>query len=62
MQKSKTSANKCPEYDTKQSGGEVPVMLWRNAGYSLIATAPRSTLVAPDKTKLRTYPKLNCLK
>ena len=38
--------NECPGYDTKQSDGEIPVMLelWRNAEYLCIAITPRSTL------------------
>ena len=40
--------NECPGYDTKQSDGEVPVMLglWGNAEHPFIAIAPRSTLLS----------------
>ena len=46
------SPNKCPEYDTKQSDGEVPAMLelWGNAEYPFIAIAPRSTLSRSGST------------
>ena len=62
--------NECPEYDTKQSDGEVPVMLelW---GMQSTLSLPSlawgvSTWYGPiygsNRTKLRTYAKLNCLK
>ena len=40
------SPNECPEYDTKQSDDEAPVILEirENAEYPFIAIAPRSTL------------------
>ena len=38
--------NECPRYDTKQSDGEVPVML----GLWGIAIAPRSTLARSGST------------
>ena len=42
----RTPPNKCPEYDTKQSNGEIPVMLGilGNAEHPFIAIAPRSNL------------------
>ena len=62
-------------YDTKQSDGEVPIITWAlgNAEYPFIAITPRSTLArsgspwespifGSNRTKLRTYAKLNCLK
>ena len=49
--------NVCPEYDTKQSDGEVPVLLelWGMCNTPLIAIALRSTLAgleAPDKDRV----------
>ena len=42
----KDSPNDCPGYDTKQSDGEIPVMLelWKNVKYLFIAIVTRSTL------------------
>ena len=69
-----TPHNECPEYDTKQSDGEVPVMLglWEMQSTLSLPSLPgqlRPGMVAPDKgpvyglnrTKLITYAKLNCL-
>ena len=52
--KNKTRPNECPGYDTKQSDGEVPVMLelWGNVEYPFISIAPGPFwpgMVAPDK-------------
>ena len=66
-------ANESPGYDTKQSDGEVPVMLelWgmrSTPSLPLLAGPLWPGMVAPDKgprlnrTKLHTYAKLNCLK
>ena len=40
------TTNECPRYDTKQSDGEVPVMLelWGMQSTPFIAITPRSTL------------------
>ena len=65
-------ANKCPGYDTKQSDGEVPVMLGLWGMWSTLSLLPGSLWpgrVAPDKDlsigqiELNcTYANLNCLK
>ena len=70
-----TRQNKCPGYDTKQSDGEVPVMLelWQMRSTPLLPLLPDPLwpgVVAPDKgpingsnrTKLWTFAELNCLK
>ena len=44
-----TFPNECPVYDTKQSGGEVPVML-ENVEHSFIAIAPKFTLAQSGST------------
>ena len=66
--------NKCPEYDTKQSDGEVQVMLvlWgmrRNPSLPLLGGPPLSKVVAPNRILsmgqielICTYTKPNCLK
>ena len=62
--------NECPRYDTKQSDGEFPVMLglWGMRSTHSLPSLPGPLwlgLVAPDmsnRTKLRTYAKLNYLK
>ena len=66
--------NECPVYDTKQSDGEVPVMLglwgmWSIPSLSLLPGSLWPGMVAPDKAlsmllnriKLHTYAELNCL-
>ena len=66
--------NECPEYDTKQSDGEVPVMLelcgmWNTPLLTSLPGPLWSGVVATDKgridvfnrTRLHTYAKLNCL-
>ena len=67
-------SNKCPGYDTKQSDGEVPVMLelWGMLSTPSLLSLPGPLwpgVIAPDRvlywsnrTKLHTYTKLNCLK
>ena len=45
-----TPPNEFPGYDTKQSDGEVPVMLWGISEYLFIAIAPWSTLALSDRT------------
>ena len=40
----------CPGYDTKQSDGEVPVLLEQNTEYLFIAIAHRSTLTRSGST------------
>ena len=47
-----TPFNECPEYVTKQSDGEVPVMLelWVIQSTPFIAIAPRSTLAQRGST------------
>ena len=67
------STNEYPGYDTKQSDGEVPVILelWGMRGTpSLLSlsdplwpgmVAPDSHIYGPNRTKLCTYAKLNCL-
>ena len=64
----------CPGYDTKQSNGEVQVMLelWgMQSTPSMLSlqgahwpgvVAPDSSIYALNRTKLCTYAKLNCLK
>ena len=55
--------NKWPGYDSKQSDGEVPVMLG-NAEYPFIAITPRSVLarvVAPDRFFFMGQIELNCV-
>ena len=44
--------HECPEYDTKESDGKVPVTLelWGMREYHLIASAPRSTLSQSGRT------------
>ena len=60
--------NEYPGYETKQSDGEVPVMveLWGVHSTSSIPSLPGPLDSGPvygsNKTKLRTYAKLNCLK
>ena len=70
----KTSTYECPRYDTKQSDGEVPVILelWGMRSTPSLPSFPGPLwpgVVAPDKgpiyglnrSKLRIYAKLNCL-
>ena len=50
------SPNECPRYDTKQSDGEVPVMmkLWGMQSTSSLPLLPRPLwpgVVAPDRVK-----------
>ena len=65
--------NECSGYDNKQSDDEIPVMVeLENAEYLFIAIPLGSTLArcgntwwgpvyGLNRTKLRTYAKLNCL-
>ena len=50
--KSSPSHNECPGYDTKQSDGEVPVLLehWGMLSTPFIAIAPRSILACSGNT------------
>ena len=52
LQRGKTPLNECPEYDTKQSNIEAPVMLEFGGIWStfFIAIAPRSTLARSGST------------
>ena len=54
QQRSKTSPNECPKYDTKQSDGEVSEMLelLGYAEYPFIAITRRSTLARSSSTWL----------
>ena len=65
--------NECPRYDTKQSDGEVPVMLelWGMQSTPSLPSLPDPLwlgAVAPDRVlsmgqiELCTYVKMNCLK
>ena len=65
------SSNECPLYDTKQSDGEAPVMLelWEMQSTPLLPSLPGplwpgviAPIYGPNRTKLCTYGKLNCLK
>ena len=53
LQKDKTHPNKCPEYDTKPSDSEAPVLdLWEMRSTSLLPSLPgshRPEVVAPDR-------------
>ena len=54
LQRSKTTPNECPGYDTKQSDGEVPgiLELWGMRSTSLLSSLPGPLwpgVVAPDK-------------
>ena len=54
LQRGKTLSNVCPGYDTKQSDGEVPVMLelwgmWSTPLLPLLPGPLWSGMVAPDK-------------
>ena len=57
--------NECPEYDTKQSGGEVPVMLelWGMRSTSSLQSIPgplRPGVVAPDRVLSMGQIEINC--
>ena len=66
--------NECPDYNTKQSDGDVPVMLelwgiWSTLSLPSLPGPLWPRVVAPDRvrfmsnrTKLHTYAKLNCVK
>ena len=75
LSRRETHLNKFPDYETNNSDGGVPIMLefWGLNEYSFIAITPRSTLArrgstwmvpiyGSNRTKVRTYAKLNCLK
>ena len=54
LQRGKTPQNECPGYDTKQSDGEVPVMLglWGIRSTPSLPSLPSSLwsgVVAPDR-------------
>ena len=54
LQRGKTPPNKCPGYDTKQSDGEVPVILelwgmWSTPSLLLLPGPPWPGMVAPDR-------------
>ena len=56
--------NKCPKYDTKQSDGEVPVMmgLWAMWNTSSLPSLPGSLwpgMVAPDRALSMSYIEIN---
>ena len=58
--------NKCPGYDTKQSNGDVPVMLelWGMRSISSLPSLPgplQSGVVAPDKVLSMGQIELNCV-
>ena len=64
--------NECPRYDTKQSDGEVPVMMevWGMRNTHSLSSLPGPLLprvvepdrVCMDQVEQRSYAKLNCLK
>ena len=55
--------NECPRYDTKQSDGEVPVMLvlWGMQSTPFIVIAPKSTLAWSSNTWSMGQIELNCI-
>ena len=68
LQRGKTSLpnNECPAYDTKQSDGEVPVMLelWRMRCTPSLPSLPDPLwpgVVAPDRVLYMGQTELNCL-
>ena len=74
LQGGKTLTNECPGYDSKQSDGEVPVMLelWGMQSTPSMPSLPgpiwprvvaydKSCIYALNRTKLCTYAELNCL-
>ena len=57
--------NECPEYDTKQSDGEVPVMLelWRMRSTASLPSLPGPlwpAVVAPERALSMDQIELNC--
>ena len=68
LQRGKTPhPNKCPGYDTKQSTGEASLMLelwgmWSTPSLSSLSGSLWPGVIAPDRTKLCAYAKMNCLK
>ena len=67
LQRGKTPpSNKCPGYDTKQSDGEVPVILelWRMRSTLSLPLLPRPLwpeMVAPDRVPSMGQIELNCV-
>ena len=60
------SQNKCPGYDTKQSDGEVPVMLelwgmWSTSSLSLLPGLLCLRVVAPDRVLSVNQIEVNCV-
>ena len=75
LQRGKTRLNECSRYNTKQSDGEVPVILelWEMQSTPLLPSLSGQlwpTVVAPDRvliygsnrTKLCIFAKLDCMK
>ena len=75
LQRGKTPPHGCPGYNTKQSDGEVPVMLelWGMQSTPSLPSLPgplwpgvvvpyRVLMYSSNRTKLCIYAKLNCLK
>ena len=59
-----TLPNECPDYDIKQSDGEVPVMLRRMQSTPLLPSLPGrlwTKIVAPDSVLYMGQIELNCL-
>ena len=66
LQRSKTPTNECPVYDTKQSDGEVPVMLelWVMQSTPSLPSLPGLLwpgVVAPDRVLFMGQINLNCV-
>ena len=58
--------NECPGYDTKQSDGEVPVMLelwemWSTPSLPSLPGPLRTRVIAPDKVLFMAQIELNCV-
>ena len=50
LERGKTPTNECPNYDTRQSDGEVLALDLGNMEYPFIAFAPRPTLARNGNT------------
>ena len=66
LQRDKTPPHGCPAYDTKQSDGEIPVMLelWRMRSNPLLPSLPGSLwpgVVAPDKGLIYRLNRINAI-
>ncbi len=66
LQRGNPPTNKCPGYDTKQSDGEVPVMLelwgmWSTPSLPLFPGAHWPGVVEPDRALSMSQIEVNCV-